>query len=337
MAGLKDILRLYRLHTGLVTASVPGLAAFMSGGGPEAVVFVVMGSLAHHAWGFSLNEIMDLEVDRGSGHLGHKPLVSGKIGKLQAHILSVSALIFSYVCFISAVLVSDVDPIAPMVLLTIATLSGAVYDLWGKRFPLFDLFVSAWFLLLILAGAAAVEGAGPYNVAVWAAAVLGMLHILFNNSVEGGIKDAEGDRRAGTRTLAVYSGVRVSNDLILIPDVFISWGAVLRAVFAIGAGSFAYMCAERADWGHWVPVAASFWGAMLFAHSLTFLRPRLTTNRKVLIRTFALHEILSFSLALFVVLPVAGIAAAAAAFFATVLWFAALNLFLYKSSVTPGV
>jgi 4-hydroxybenzoate polyprenyltransferase len=335
--NLLDILRLYRLHTGLVTAAVPGLVAYIAGGGPLLILGVVLGSLSHHAWGFSLNEIADLEVDRGNPDLAHKPLVSGRMTKKQAGIFSFSALAASFLFFFFSTLLEGCCPIVPILFLLGATIAGGIYDLFGKKFPLSDIFVAAWYGLLILAAAAAVDGFGPYPLAVWAAASLGFLHILFNNSVEGGLKDVDNDLGSGARSLAVVSGCTIKNERLKISGPFLIWSYLLRGAFLGTAAVFGLFISEVAGWGRWVLMAVLILGIAIFIHSLTFLQSDSPFERSKLLKTFAIHEILSFALSLLVILPVAGILPAAIALIAPVLWVVFFNRLIFRSGVAPKV
>ena len=67
-----DILRSGRVHTAMATAAIPATACIALSGDPIAVGLVVIGATLHHAWGFSLNEIMDLDIDKKNPDLGDK-------------------------------------------------------------------------------------------------------------------------------------------------------------------------------------------------------------------------------------------------------------------------
>ncbi|MGA1792555.1 MAG: UbiA family prenyltransferase [Thermoplasmatota archaeon] len=332
-----DILSLYRLHTALVTAAVPGIASYIAGGSPVLVVSVVIGSVLHHAWGFSLNEIIDYRVDRTNPDLAHKPLVSGRLSKNTAWLLSFGALAFSIAFFTVGALMGGGSPLVALILLLAATLVGWVYDLYGKKFPLSDVFVALWMFFLVLAGAGSVSGWGPYPLAVWAAASLGALHILFNNSVEGGLKDVENDRKAGARTLAVVTRVRMRRGTLRVPRNFMMWGLLLRALFVIGASVFVLYIAEGTDLGMWILVTVPLIGLLLAAHSLTFLGRKVKADRRRLIKTFAVHEIVSFGLSMLVILPAAGPVPAGLAFTAPLAWVILFNRVIFGTRLAPKV
>ncbi|MFO8051503.1 MAG: UbiA family prenyltransferase [Thermoplasmatota archaeon] len=337
MGGVLDVLRLYRLHSGAATASVALVPGLVAGAGIPTLVVIFIACMAHHAWGFSLNEIMDLEVDSCSGIHPHKPLVSGRISKRIAHLISTTALIISLASFLAASYMESGYIVLTLALVVGATVAGAIYDIRGKNFPLSDIFVGGWLFFLVLASASASAGTGGFVTAVWAAAVLGALHLVFNNSVEGGLKDTEGDRRAGVRSLAVLLGVRSRGSKVLIPPAFRAWGMTLRGVFIILAAVFSYLISVREGWGSWVVVVVSVWGVFLFAHSLLFLRTGERHPRKKMIRTFSVHEVLSFGLSLLVVAPAVGILGAVFLLVLSLVWFMVMNRIMYGTSISPKV
>ncbi|MBN1540474.1 MAG: UbiA family prenyltransferase [Candidatus Thermoplasmatota archaeon] len=336
-ASLTDVLGLYRLHTAMATASVAGIAAHIAGGGPALVVGAVAGSIFHHAWAFSLNEVADLEVDSRNPELSHKPLVSGRISRSGGVMASFIALALSFVLFSAGALLDGGDVFAVLILLSLSTLSGTIYDLWGKKFPLSDIFVSIWMGLLVLASAAGSGGWDPGSLGVIAVAVLSSVHILFNNSVEGGLKDVENDAGSGSRTLAVVTGCRIDRGKLVVSPVFFSWAVLLRASFVIGSAVFSLFIAEEAGWGAWVVVVVSILGAGLFTHALTFLRSGREVERKGMLRTFSLHELSSFGISLIVIIPAVGILPALAAFIAPVLWLLFFNRVIFGTGLAPKV
>ncbi|MBN1539154.1 MAG: UbiA prenyltransferase family protein, partial [Candidatus Thermoplasmatota archaeon] len=316
---------------------VPGIAAYISGGSLLTVTSVVVGSVLHHAWAFSLNEVIDLEIDRRNPELSHKPLVSGKVSKKVAWTFSLGALVLSLIFFSFGAFIGEGTVLHALAFLFLGTLTGSIYDLYGKRFPLSDIFVAFWMFFLVMAGAGAVSGWGPYPLGVWALAALAPLHILFNNSVEGGLKDVENDRESGARTLAVFFGVRLRNGYLKVPRSFLLWGLFLRASFVIGASVFVLFLAEDARMGEWITVVVPLAGLLIIAHSLTFLGRGVRMDRGGLIRTFALHEVASFGLSMLVILPAAGWVAAGVAFMAPLIWVLAFNRLIFRTRLAPRV
>jgi hypothetical protein len=218
-----------------------------------------------------------------------------------------------------------------------ATITGSIYNIYGKKFPLSDIFIALWFALLITAAASTVEGWGPFPTEVWAAVVLGFLHILFNNSVEGGLKDVENDRGSGARTLAVVTKCSDRDEHLVIPGPFLAWGYMLRGVFIISASVFGIFISDQANWGNWIKVVIPLVGLFVFLHGLTFLQSRSRMGRSGLIKRFAIHEIISYTLCIIVLMPASGIIPALAALMAPVLWVVSFNRLIFRSTVAPKV
>lgn len=334
MGHSMDLLRLGRVHTAAATAAVPGLACYLAGGSVLPVVLVTMGAFFHHAWGFSLNEIMDLDVDRKVRELSDKPLVSGRIGRKEAVVFSIICLVVSFSLFIGAAVISGTHLAIPMGVLLLSTISGSVYDILGKRFPLSDVFVSLWMLLLVLTAGAV---GGDIDLLVIAVALLSSVHILFNNSVEGGLKDVENDRRCNVPTLAVVTRCSYRNGKLKVSFPFFLWVVFLRGAFVVMASVFAYLISDNAGWGDWFTIFVSIAGIALFVNALDTLRTGSVFDREQLIKTFAVHEMASFALSLLVVLPIAGPFVAVVALVLPVLWFLFVNRVIYGSGMSPRI
>ncbi|MCU0800061.1 MAG: UbiA family prenyltransferase [Candidatus Thermoplasmatota archaeon] len=331
-----DLLRLGRVHTAAATAAIPGLACYLAGGTVLPVVLVTIGAFFHHAWGFSLNEVMDLDIDREVGALKDKPLVSGRVGKKEAYVLSTACLLISFCLFAGASLLSGVNVLVPLCLLLLSTIAGGIYDILGKRFILSDIFVALWMFFLVLSSASTVGNDG-FAISVWAVVVLSSVHILFNNSVEGGLKDVENDRKCRVPTLAVETGCNYDNGKLTVTLPFFLWAVVLRGTFVAMASAFAYLISDMEGWGDWFTVLVSILGISLFVNALGFLREGGRFDRERLVRTFAVHEMASFALSLLVVLPTAGPIAGLVTLLVPVLWFVLVNRVIYGSEMSPKV
>jgi len=334
-SALIDVLRLTRVHSGAATAAVPALAAIIAGGNALQVALVIAASLAHHAWGFSFNEINDIEVDRRSGLHGDKPLVSGNISLLAAWTVSAISLVISFTAMAIAPLIGSVTPLVSIGALCISTGFGSLYDVFGKRFPLSDIFVALWYGFRIYAGGAAVSGDISMPLVI-GAAVVGGGHILFNNMIEGGMKDIEGDRACGVRSFANITGNRYLYGQMRLTAPFLATAIFLRGSFAAMLCVLAYLVSSEHG-QQWHVLAACVLSIALFAHSLTFLKPRSRIDRGSLLRTFSIHEIASFALSVFVIFPAVGIVAASAAVLLPIAWFAALNRMMFGTGMTPKV
>ncbi len=335
--SILDIMRLGRVHTAMVTAAVPAAGCLAAGGGWWAVLFVVLGSMIHHSWGFSMNEIVDLEVDRRNRELQHKPLVSGRMDIRSAIIISRIFHFMAGILFLISAYFFGGNIFTVMVFLALASIFGWTYNRWGKKVPMMDISIALWMFFLVLAGASAGSEGISFPIGVWAIAVIGFLHILFNNSVEGGLKDVANDRRSNTKTLAVVTGAKFEKGLLRPGGKILVWGTLLRMMLVLTAAVFSFLISEKEGWDEWIVILVSVWGIAVFAHSLIFLQKMVRISRKDLIGTFAKHEVLSFGLSLLVVMPLIGVAPTLLLFIVPFIWFALMNRVLFDSGLAPKV
>ena len=336
MASLFDILRFYRIHTGAVTAALPTLAALSLGADTMSALLVFLVAIFHHAWGFSLNELGDLELDRRSDALKHKPLVSGALKKTFAWFLSTLSLLISLSLLVLLIAINEGGLLIPLSLFAGATVSGIVYDIKGKRFPS-DIFVALWILLLVLSTSSSLGDGFRVEIGVLAVGTLSFLQLLFNNSVEGGIKDIENDRISKARTMAIVLDCRAGEKGCILSSPFVTWGLFLRGAFVIAAGVFSMMISISAGWGLWWAALVSVVAVSIFAHSFRFLKRELIIDRKELLGIFSKHEMASVLVLCAVVLPIAGILETIIIIVIAVLWFVVMNRMMYGTGIKPGV
>jgi 4-hydroxybenzoate polyprenyltransferase len=163
-----------------------------------------------HSYGFALNDILDLKIDKTSKGIYDRPLVSKKIILRNAWIFAFScALIF----FLLALYISwKTNQYFPFIILVLSSILITIYDLISKKYPAMDIFVAGAIFLLILYGASTVS----INITLlaWIVCVLGTIQVLFMQFIAGGLKDIENDFRRGAKTLAIKMGVRMERGLI---------------------------------------------------------------------------------------------------------------------------
>jgi len=334
---LLDILRLGRVHSSMATAALPALGYIAAGGGLPGIFFIIIGGILHHAWGFSMNEIVDLDVDKGNRDLKDKPLVSGRISVRSARNISRLFLVMSISSFIAGSLITGGDPFLILGALFLSTMFGAIYNLLGKKIPMMDITIALWMTFLVLTGALA-SGKGPdIGSPVIAVMVLGTLQILFNNSVEGGLKDVENDRDSDVRTLAVITGAVLKKGELRPGKVIKWWGRGLRAASVISGSVLSLLIMDAEGWGEWVVIAVAVLGIVIFTHSLGFLSDRSLISRKDLLKKFAVHEVMTFGFLIAVILPAVGPIWGILLFLVPFGWFALFNRILFNTSLAPKV
>jgi 4-hydroxybenzoate polyprenyltransferase len=340
---------LWRVQTLALTALVPVVGALVFMGSPSAgspelakdllpeLVLLFMVGAFLHIFGFVLNEWADLEVDRASPDLQGKPLVSGEISPIEA---KWTAIVAGVMCFPPLALVT-LEPWPHLTLLCTLLVAGA-YDLWGKRFPL-DVLLAGSITLLLMVGAQALGGFDPsYAPHVTLLACVGGLQFLQNlyqNAIEGGIKDADHDASAGARTYAALLGVRIGPDGELKTGlIFTNSALVMKAIQIV---LLLYTAVEVTDvFSHdistplWAILVVSIAGMII---TTSMMLPPVRFDRSRLKRIFSLHELATFAAIVTVFVPLLGEWVGLGLFLLPMAWFMAVNRLLFGGSLEPGV
>ena len=214
-----EFLKLFRLQTGATTALAPVIGYLIMAAQTNyevqiitLVVLFIIGILMH-IFEFVLNEYIDLDVDRRSPDLKEKPLVKGSVSPLAALVVVIVAMTLSYLMAILFFF-----DLWTMIFLTLAFEFGAIYDIFGKRFAGSDFMLALWIFFFCLFGASTISH--NFTAILILVAGLGFFQILFNNAIEGGLKDSDHDASAGAKTLANSLGVQVINGKPVIPTQF---------------------------------------------------------------------------------------------------------------------
>lgn len=197
-------------------ATVPGLLAV---------------ALAFHCYAYVLNDVVDLELDRGEPLRRDYPLVRGTIGCGPA--LAFALLQPPLALAVSAWLA--VPMAAHAVLLAGFALMG-IYDLWGKRCPLpplTDALQGLGWAALVVYGTLAT---GTPSTATAALAGMVLVVVLMINGVHGALRDLANDLAGGARTTAILLGARPCGaEGMFLPRMLIGYALSLQALYcAIG-------------------------------------------------------------------------------------------------------
>jgi 4-hydroxybenzoate polyprenyltransferase len=351
MAGspLQARLRLWRVQTLALTALVPVVGALVFMGEPstwsvpevrdvlpELFSLFLVGAFLH-IYGFVLNEWADIEVDRASEDLKDKPLVSGEISPEEALWTAIIAAGMTIVCLALVTL----DLMTHLVLLSSLLVAGA-YDLFGKRFPL-DVLLAGSITLLLITGAMALGNLDlGWEVHVTLLACVGGLQFiqnLYQNAIEGGIKDADHDAEAGARTYAAVLGVRIKED----GEMDAGWSFTNSALGMKAFQMFLllYTAVEVTDLTDHA-MSTLLWALLLVAMgtmvvTTSLMLPPVQFDRSRLKRIFSVHELATFASIMIVIAPLLGERMALGLFILPMAWFMAVNRILFKGALEPGV
>lgn len=221
-------------------------AASVAPGLPAWRLWGLLGAtLAFHQFGYVLNDVIDLPIDRlHPGRAGY-PLVRGWLKPWHALAYALAQIPLAFA--ISAWLGAGVWAYAA---LAAAFLGLGVYDMWGKRTrlpPLTDALQGLGWAALALYGAI-VAGGAPARLS-WILAAWVVLYIVLVNGVHGSLRDLTSDTAAGALTTAILLGARPG---ARAPLRLLGYTAALQAALAALAlwpllgGSFGYAGGEWA-------------------------------------------------------------------------------------------
>jgi len=230
---LRDYLEITRLFNMGLTGVAPVLGAFsMWTEGTlnlfKLLILFFIGCLSH-AYGFILNDIIDIKVDKLSTDLTARPLVRGSISRQNAAIFAISCLVLSFI--LTWFFFSDLRRYLIMgSFLVIAYASATIYDALSKKYPGMDIFVAGAVFFLILFGASTI---GPLSLLAWVVAFIGGLQVLFMNMINGAIKDIDHDEKGLARTFAIRLGAKVQAGVITLPVSFKTTGYGIELIRSV--------------------------------------------------------------------------------------------------------
>ena len=332
-----EYLKLFRLQTGATTAIAPVIGYLVMGiqigyniKVAEMVLIFFIGILMH-IFEFVLNEYIDVDVDRRAPDLVKKPLVAGTISMTTALVIVFGAIllsfIFTFLFFLN---------IWTVLFLTLSFVFGAIYDIHGKRFVGSDFTLALWIFFFCLFGASIISI--QFTGELYLIAGLGFFQILFNNAVEGGIKDADHDALAGAKTLANALGVRVKKGKLVLPGTFklASYAIKLGFISLIIILVYVSIIKIRSFLDNFLLLTIILLIFIIFYTLHKFLNI-IEFHRGRLKRIFSIHEIATFYLTPILLLQLLGFEIVLFLLILPLAWYMALNVILYGRLLEPQV
>ena len=181
----------------------------------DLFILFLIGCLSH-IFGFVLNDVLDIKIDKISKELITRPLVCGKITRKKAFYFAFLSLIISLI--LSIFFYKDISSFIFIIsILIFANILAVIYNILSKKYPGMDFFVAGAVFFLILFGASTI---GFPTILAWIVAFIGGLQVLFMNLINGAIKDIDHDTKGMANTLAIKLGVRTKDGKIIIPLSF---------------------------------------------------------------------------------------------------------------------
>ena len=181
-------------------------------------------------YGFVLNDLVDIDVDRLSKELSDRPLVSGTISRKAALLTCFLCVVGTFTIIFIFFYKPHVHFYLALLCIVLAAFFGTLYNVFGKKFVGSDVLVALSEALLVLFGTFVVlKDNGSPNMFTWIVFILTFNQLLYMNAVEGGLKDADHDYLMGVKNIALASGVKVSADKkITVPLSFKAFGLLIR-------------------------------------------------------------------------------------------------------------
>jgi 4-hydroxybenzoate polyprenyltransferase len=192
---------------------------------PRLLILFTIGCLSH-AYGFIMNDVVDIKLDKLSKELTTRPLVSGTITRKKATSFALCCMIASFL--LSLVFYTELTRFIVLIaILFLAYVLATIYDSGSKKYPGMDIFVASAIVFLILFGASTV---GTPTTLAWIVALIGGLQVLFMNLINGTIKDIDHDEKGMANTLAIRLGAKTEGGRVTLPLSFKITGYAIELI-----------------------------------------------------------------------------------------------------------
>ncbi len=199
---------------------------------PEFLNLGIIG-FCFHLFGFTLNDILDLNIDKNAPSRQKSPLVTGKVKLWEAWIFTIIQIPIMLLIYYFVIQGSNTG----FIILCLSIILGAIYDIWSKqgKFPKFlaELALASSIGLLSLVGALAKTEEITLKSAVFAISLTLLLLLL--NSVPSGLKDLKTDFESGAKSFVISAGCKmIDQDQIFIPKRLWIYSTILQILIIFG-------------------------------------------------------------------------------------------------------
>ncbi len=224
----------------------------------------------------------------------------------------------------------------PILLLLLSIILGGIYDIFGKKILGSDFILGVGFFFLCLFGASTYTN--NFTSITLVICFLYFFHIIFNNAVEGGLKDVYHDHLAGAKTTATRLGVRLKEGKPLVTKTFQAFAYVITIIF-IGLIFFLIYYQGYNLWFDrysYHIIIVSLLSLVLFVTLYKFLHLS-KFDRSRLKRLFSAYEITAYLMLLIALSPVLGLGIIISLFLIPSSCYLISNIILYKTLLQPLV
>ena len=221
---IREYLKLSRFFNMGLTGVAPVLGALAMWGTvqpslSDLVILFCIGCCSH-IYGFVLNDIVDINIDKLSQDLRARPLVSSTIGRKKATLFAVLSMI---VAFLLSLFFFETTQkyLSLLSILFVAYILATLYDMGSKKYPGMDIFVASAVFFLIIFGAASISIDTLFITSLpWIVALIGSIQVLFMNMINGAIKDIDHDAKGQAKTVAIRLGAQANDAHMALPVSF---------------------------------------------------------------------------------------------------------------------
>jgi len=309
-------------------APVLGALSMWDEGGTSLIKLIVLFAIGcfSHVYGFVINDVMDVKVDKLSQELTARPLVSGSITIKKATYFAISCMIASFI--LSTIFFEELTSFIFLIsILILAYILATIYNIASKKYPGMDIFVAGAVFFLIIAGASTV---GTPTILAWIVALIGAIQVLFMNMINGAIKDIDHDVKGMANTIAIKLGAGTHGGIVTLPIAFKTVGyAVELARSCLVFVPFIFLSLIYQSWQ--IAVLLILTVLTFFSIYKLFSIKKFDRNRIrkhigiIVIFMYSTTPIMLSSLNLYIILVA----------FVPPLWFVSSNLLIHKTIFEP--
>ena len=348
---IKAVFRLIRIHSLMVTALTPLLGAcatFAIFEGelvpldklPILINLFMIGVVAH-VLGEILNDYIDYDIDKTNIELSEKPLVSGDISKRAALI----GMILTFLVLLLLIAFAQFNVLS-ILLLTIAAVTGIMYQLISKKWLHSAIFLALWAFFMILFGGVY---ANNYTnllyvpALVYIIGILGFFHLWMNTAILGHLKDIKNDSEYGIETLPMRLGVTVKGQgkttQLIIPFRFRLLVLIIQMVNLIVA--FIPIILYKTFYDGKINIFLLFAGLIVLSIMIMGSQIKIMWHnlfeRNKLMKMMAVREIGTYFLAIVLISPLIGWVLVLFFILLPLAWFLLVNLAFSGNPMQPPI
>jgi 4-hydroxybenzoate polyprenyltransferase len=217
---IREYLKLARISIAPLTGLAPVMGAIAIGQYQILHLIIIFSiGILGHAYGMTHNDIMDYTIDKKLLEIADRPLINKTISIKQAWTFSIGCLFLMFALVV--VLALSTATYLPILILVIPIFCVTFYNIYSKKIPFADFFLSIGMFFFILYGAFSQQFI-PNNLPlmVWIICILGGIQMLSINIVQGGFKDVENDAHQGAKTGAMVLGLNITKNEVHTSNTF---------------------------------------------------------------------------------------------------------------------